>query len=746
MSETLHPPRSADEPNDERRSGEELESRLPKWVQPRQDHRSEPPDAPLASVEEVPEQPATQEMASGVHTVAGLVANFHSPVEVVAGVVEQLILETRKRDVLEGEELDREAFLKQPFVRDAWVGAWRETLDPDTGGLRASVLVVVAPRAIGATTFALRLLAEHTAPSTPLVKLQADWNSPSRNRLPLEERRAFQLDLKDPDTDRVSADFLASLGKHAEHLADCGSNLVLTVAQELWDAPGLVSRPGVQVLRLTEPPAAGSVVEAHLEAGGHHEPAREIKASTQARSQLHGLNAVEAVRAVHRILAVWEEHRLNQQVPSLLRSGAERDAAKTFEDRVLDALSDWRGELDELFGDRTVASGRTERSLAIEDRYLLLALAVRQSAPVSLVSAGARQLQAAVESANSGPTTGSAAQAPFAGRGLRRRIQDVGATVDGRDVVLFDRPAYGRAVLEYVWDNYEDMRTPLLGWLAKLADRPDPTDPVVRTLASLALRHSTREHLNKLAELVASDLLGAVLRTAVYDEHVGRLVWATLYQWADTNGSAPIVVSTCRLVLADPDVGSAVAKMAVVRLRRVAQRTNDPAVRQSVLTVFEELARQPKGRPRLVAEVRTWQQAENASRNGRSGNLAFLALMSVDGPGLPWLLSADAPEIDVQRALAELLGDPDTAVETISRITGWIHSCAGDADSDSYGQLRDQLLVPLRGHRMFQAGMDLMQALTGSVTAQGVNIAEDFYQHLVGAPFHKLFVPDGTAR
>ncbi|MFD4893349.1 hypothetical protein ACFWNL_23620 [Kitasatospora sp. NPDC058397] len=742
MSETVYPSQPADEPNDERNSGEDLESRLPKWVQPRQDHRSEPPDALRAPVEEVPQPSPTHVVAPGIRTVTGPVTHFHSQVDVVVGGdVKQLILETRKRDVLEGEEQDRKNLLEQPFVREAWTDSWREALDPTTGGLRAPVLVVVAPRAIGATTFALRLLAEHTASSTTLVKLQADWNSPSRSRLPLEERHAFQLDLKDPDTDRVSADFLNSLGKHAEHLRGCGSHLVLTVAQELWDAPGLVSRPGVYVLRLTEPPAAGSVVDTHLEAGGHHEPAKEIKASKQAQSRLQGLNAVSAVRAVHRIVAAWEEHRLYPEAPAPQRNSADQETAKTFEERVLDALSDWRDELDQLFGDRTVAPSRTDRSLALEDRYLLLALAVRQSASVSLVSAGARQLQAAVELANADLTAGTAAQAAFATRGLRRRIQDIGATVDGRDVVLFDRPAYGRAVLEYVWDNYEAMRTPLLAWLGKLASRPDPTDPVVRTLASLALRHGTREHLNKLTELTAPDLLGAVLRAVVSDEHVGSLVWATLYQWADTSGSAPVVVSTCRLVLADPEVSSAVAKMAVVRLRRVAQRTTDPAVRQTVLTAFEELARQPGGRARLVTEILNWQQAKGSSW---SGSLAFLALMSVDSPGLPWLLLGDAPEIDVQGALAELLGNSDTAGETILRMTGWIRSCAGDADS--YMRLRDQLLVPFRGQRMLQAGMQLMQALTGSVTAQGVNIAEDFYDHLVGAEYHEVFALDGTAR
>ncbi|MFD8600086.1 hypothetical protein ACFV1L_34305 [Kitasatospora sp. NPDC059646] len=741
MSDAMYPPHPIGEPDEEGHSSVDLDSLLAS-VQPQEDGRPERPEVTPAAIRvdptaEVLAEAAMKEVDPNVPVTTGRVANIHGPVGIVADNIGRLIFETRKQDILEGEEVERAALLGQPFVRGAWGEAWKDALDPmNSDLLRAPVLIVVAPRAIGSTTFALRLLAEHTADSTVLVKLQADGKSPGRMRLPLERHHAFQLDLKDPETDRVSAEFLTSLTKHAQHLADCASHLVLTVAQELWDA-GLVSPPGVQVLRLTEAPDAGRVVSAHLRAGGYPEPAGEIDRSEQALAQLRGLNAVAAVRAVGRIVAVWREHLLDQQTPAMLGSGTIRDAPKTFEERVLGALSDWRESLDGLFGDHITSHGRTGSSLAVEDRYLLLALAVRQSAPVSVVAADARELQLAVESASSDQTTGGAARAAFAARGLRRRIQDVGATVDGRDRVVFDRPAYGRAVLEYVWDNYEVLRVPLLSWLAKLAAKLDPQHPVVETLASLALRHGTREHLNKLAELADPGLLGAILRTAVHDEHVGSLVWATLYQWADTGSNAPTVVSTCRLVLADPEVSPAAAKMAVVRLRRVAQKAADQALRQSVLMAFDELARREVGRARLVAEVETWQQSKGSSR---SGTLAFLALMSVESTGLPWLLAVDAPGIDVQQALMELLGSPESAVETIPRITDWIRSCA--EDSDSYMQLRDQLLVPLRGHRMFQAGMDLMKALTGSITAQGVDIAEDFYHHLVGAGLQGVF-PSG---
>ncbi|MFE1201278.1 hypothetical protein ACFW5V_06260 [Streptomyces sp. NPDC058762] len=49
---------------------------------------------------------------------------------------------------------------------------------------------------------ALRLLAEHTANNITVVKLDADWQTPTKGRLPLEKAHAYQLDLKHPENDR----------------------------------------------------------------------------------------------------------------------------------------------------------------------------------------------------------------------------------------------------------------------------------------------------------------------------------------------------------------------------------------------------------------------------------------------------------------------------------------------------------------------------------------------------------------
>ncbi|MET8241765.1 hypothetical protein [Streptomyces sp. NPDC005078] len=719
---------------------------LPRWRRAgaeRSDNASNSVQSPVVAsgADSGNETVLPREVAPGVLTTGGAGTNLHGNVDVVAAHVQNLIMETRKRDVLEGVELNRSHILGQPFIREAqWAKAWEEALDPKTERPRQRVLIVVAPRSFGATTFALHLLAEHTDSQTALVKLDADWSAPSKGRLPLERAHAFQLDLKDATSDRLSADFLNSLSHYAEGLAACRSYLVLTVARELWEDHYLTARNGLHVVYLKEPPDAQRVVEAHLHANGHAQLAADLRSFERARSCLRGLDAVAAVRAAGAIVMAQQEYTRRQQVhvPLLASRSARQDAEAGFEDHVTAALSDWRDQLDQLFGETTATRDESNPSLTLEDRCLLLALAVRQSALMPHVADAARSLQEALAPPGPGKPSGlSPAPTVFAGRGLRRRIHDVGATVDSHDTVLFDRPAYGRAILEYVWDNYEVMREPMLVWLAQAADGADTTDPTVDALAALALRHGTADYLNVLGAIAHSDrpeLLSAVLGTAVQDEHVGRLAWAALYRWAGSKEYAPAVISTCRRVLHDPSASPSTAKMAMVRLRRIAHTTDDPDTRREVRNAFEELTRQPSGTDRLVTEVRNWQQSK---RSGKSGSLAFLALMSVNYEGMPWLMSTAAPEIDVQQALQDLLSDPATAAEIIPRLTAWVRTCA--TDPASYTRLRDQLTPPLRGHNMFQAGMDLMQAFADVSTAQGVNVAKDFYQHLVDPRLHTVF-------
>lgn len=669
----------------------------------------------------------------------------HNP-DVVAGTIQSLTLEIRKRDILEGSTLSRHQIVQDRMVRKGqWAEAWQQALDPEGVRLRQRVLIIVAPRSFGSTTLALHLLARHTDDRTDIVKLDADWSAPKIGRLPVEEHHAYQLDLKDPDADRVSSDFLRGLEQHAELLESRGSYLVLTVAKDLWNDHYAPARARFHVVHLLEPPPAQDVVEARLRARDVPGLVPYLHAIDTTKNPLSGLDAVEAVRAADSIVLAWQEHerRTGSSLPVDGPPWTAVDAELTA--RITAALSDWRDKLDVLFGETALAHGGKDTSLPLEDRCLLLALAVRQSAPMPEVAKAARSLQNIISTDHAGKNGfASTAGAVFAGRGLRRRIVDAGAAVDNHDAVVFDQPGYGRAVLMYVWDNYEVMRQPLLKWLVSGDDSVEATERVVNAVAALTLRHGSAHHFNQLGSLARTakkELLSAVMVQAVQDEHAGRHAWGTLYGWASVQEHAPAVVATCRRILNTAGVTASQARMAMVRLRRVANTTREESTRAEVLDAFEELAQRTEGVARLVAEVHAWQQSD---RSGRAGATAFLALMSVPGGTTPWLLSDEAPsEVNVERALQTLLGDIATAPDAIDRLTGWIKVAA--ADPDSYTRIRDRLVPALRGQKMFKASMALMQALAEVPLEDGTNAAEDFWDRLIDKRVQSVFPLDRTS-
>ncbi|MEV5735233.1 hypothetical protein [Streptomyces sp. NPDC052292] len=703
------------------------------------------PDPSLDDPSPSPAPPSTNgvQPTAHLHETGGAATHLHGDVDVVANIIEELILETRKRDLLEGVEFSHERLLAQPFVRGPhWDTVWEQIVDPVTGRPRQPVIVIVAPRSCGSTTFALRLLAERTASDTTIVQLDADWDTPRQGRLPLEKRHAYQLDLKHPENDQVSTDFLNALSKHASHLRDCRSYLALTVAQDLWKDHRLSDRDGIQVVHLHEAPNAQHVVEAHLTANGYDQLVTTLRSFPKATTSLRGLTAVAAVRAAHTVVMAWKEHSHTDTQPSLVQAEGEGETESTLEERIIAALTDWRGELDSRFGEMNSRHTHDNPSLTVEDRCLLLALAVQQSVPMPTVARSAAALLDAIGEAPAAPDAVpgiSPTLSALAGRGMRRRIQDVGGQVDLQDTVVFDRPAYGRAVLEYVWDNYDVMRKPLLTWLVATAQSADPEDHAVAALAELTVRHGTVDYLSTLGELVGGShpkVLGAVMESAVHNEHVGRLAWEALYGWAEKESYAPAVIALCQRILEDSSVATSLAKRAMVRLRRVAHKNSDPTVVSQVQAVFDALVQHPTVAQRLlVGEVQSWQQGKVSS--ARSGALAFLALMTVRHDSTPWLVDCPPADIDVQRAVHDLLSSSKTAVEVTSRLTDWIRICADDPST--YTQLRDQLLPALRGHNMFEAGMKLMNGLRGISTTEGVSVADDFYNHLVDGRLHRVF-------
>ncbi|MEU9705243.1 hypothetical protein [Streptomyces sp. NPDC047981] len=673
----------------------------------------------------------------------------NNPEVVVGNVAGNINFETRKGNILDGTVLSRDAIRQTPMVRSGhWTEVRTRALDPGTtpARLRKPVLIIVAPRSYGSTTFALHLLAETTDDRTTIIKLDADWQTPKVQRLPQEHRHAYQLDLKDPDTDSISTDFLDHLEDHGEKLGRLGSTLVLTVAKDLWSNLPAPARTGIHVVHLTEPPPPRDVVEAHLRARKLPGLVSYVRSGSAAEDSLNGRDAVEAVRAADTIKDAWQEHK------RLTGTALPMDEATwrpTLDDglsaRITAALSDWRDKLDHLFGETATTHSSKEDSLPLEDRCLLLALAVRQSAPMPQVAKAARTLQKII-SMNDAAKGGFAStpEAVFAGRGLRRRIVDVGAGVDTHDNVVFDQPGYGRAVLTYVWDNYEIMREPMLKWLVNGGEGAGDGERVVEALTVLTLRHGSTPQFQQLGPLARTGrkaLLSAVMVRAVRDEHAGRHAWGTLYGWASAAEYASTVIATCRGVLDAADVTASQARMAMVRLRRVAKHSRDESVLAEVLDAFEELVPRPGGVQLLVSEVQAWQQS---GKPGKGGPLAFLALTSVREDTGPWLLSQGVPpSVDVERALQTLLGDITTAPGTIERITGWVAASA--TNPAAYARIRDQLLPALREQRLFKAVKELMEALDEVHLDDGANAAEDFWGRLVDPRVRAMFPLNGTS-
>ncbi|MGW1693446.1 hypothetical protein [Streptomyces sp. NPDC002399] len=658
----------------------------------------------------------------------------------VADRVDKIVNETRKRDVLDWVELSRQHLLeREPFVKDSnWDPAW-ESAREAAKDLRTRILIVVAPRGCGSTTFTHQFIAREADPRFKLCRAEADWEAPAVSKLPIEVGQILQIDLKDPDQDRPSTGFLKDLDGHAKKLEECKSYLVLTVAQELWRGHHSWVSERARVVHLNSSPDPHEVVAAHLRSAGH--PGLDGYAQTEkSREQIRGLNAVEAVRAASTVINQWKE--LGRRRPPALPVEEIQESPLDDELRaqIENALTDWRDDFDILFGDPEDGEQRDLHPLPLDDRCLLLALALRQSSPVVQIATDARLLQNEIETASRGLTTiFSDTGTVFSGRGLRRRIQDVGAAVDSRDHVTFDRPGYGQAVLAYVWDNYEIMRPRLREWLVKVSDTTREDDPATNALAQLTFRFGGTKDLSDLRTTALKEpqgaaVLGRVLARTAHDEHTGRLVWATLYSWASQSGVQPVVVDVCRNVLSNPSATVPTSRMAMVRLRRVVQEASEGSVRETVLKAWRALASDLDRTDLLVDEIQKWQRK---ATQGAAGKLALLALMPLERDGIPWLLSDNPPEIDVESGLRDLFADVELLPETIPVVIEWVRSCA--QDTIRYERLRDSLLSPLRDQKVFNAGMQLMQALADVRRPDGGSVGEDLYGRLGDSRLRAVF-------
>ncbi|WP_329571724.1 hypothetical protein [Kitasatospora sp. NBC_01266] len=673
----------------------------------------------------------------------------------VVNHADSLTVNQLKPDVLSGRPLDRDALRDSRYYVP--VSPRQVASGPMTAALldeKTGVIVVVAPRHIGSTIFAQQLLAQHTPTDVTLLQLAADWRVPSVGKLPILGRTACQLDLKDPQSDLLSAEFMAGLGEHAGRLNAVGSRLILTVAKELWAQHRAWSAPeNVRVVELSQPPDAQQLVEQQVQSADLGWLLPYVRTEV-ARNHLRGRDAVDAMRAAGTVLTQWRQYRLAEPKAAEAARGTESPAQldSVLRQRIEQALGDWREELNVCFAD-LAPHGPTgdpkKRALTLADRCLLISLAVHQQGSPSEIASAARELERSVvaETGGKGAAPGGLSSV-LAGRGIRSRLTDLGAEVDSRDRVDLARPGFGEALITFVWDNYE-IRDVLRQWLVQLPNR-SAVLPVTgaRVLSDLALRHEDTGELEKLRHLCVrvdrSDVLISVAGSAVRNEHVGSRVWGLLYDWARQSVDIQlVVVEVCRSLLMDDSAPEPLRRRAMTRLRRVGGKPAGPEVRVAVLQAFEQLADTPDGRTRLGTVVQVWRRAGAPSN---AGKLALLVLMRAGSATVPWPVSGN-PELldfDLDDALGELFADPEYQADCGALAAGWLVSCAHD--DDTYLQVQPQVVALLRRQQSFEAGAAFMQGLGNVRRSNGSRVADEIYRELVDPRLHDLFPPDGWTR
>ncbi|QKW20016.1 hypothetical protein HUT16_13905 [Kitasatospora sp. NA04385] len=679
-------------------------------------------------------------------TVPGPVTNIGVLAHHIGSVVHQ---EIRRRDVLDATELPRDALLLAPYVE---VDDWSEGRTAGTAflapGGTSGVLLVIARRGCGSSTFVRRLCADHASTATAILDLEPDWDAPSVSRLPLEPQRVYILELKNPGTDLPGSGFLDRLAAFGEQLLAGGSRLIVTFTEQLWESVDGWQHPQVPVVHLRAAPDPQRLVEEHLRSRKHPAAIAYVRTAT-ARALLRGMNAVEATRAVETVIRQWgsaptgsEQQAVLSWLPPL--AGRRRSSAPPPEQgfdqelaaRIESALGDWRIELDRLFNE--AATGPGSSSLSLRLRCLLVSLVVHRTAPAHTIDQDALALETALVRASPGGSHGEPTVATlFSGQGLRSRLAALSAQVDPYDQVVFDRSGYTEAVLVYVWDNFPQIRSVLLDWLVRLPVRNrTAANPAARALAELILRHKDIDRLDESRRIAVeagrTALLAEVTGRVLADEHMRRGVWQLMTAWAKSqNGPGQAVIDICRPVLLAPGSRPGDRRLAMTRLRHLAQHAEN-GLRGRLLALLDDLAAEERTLPLLVGEVDTWLTRD---RPGHLGTLSLLALLKVrqEGESGPWLLSTPAPlpERLLTRGLAELLGNFRDHPEAVPRAAGWLHPVP---EGEGLDQVLDCLAAALSASAEADPSMHLMSALTEADSDPGRLRNLLFQRMLAGTP------------
>ncbi|MFD4206793.1 serine protease [Micromonospora tulbaghiae] len=548
----------------------------------------------------------------------------------------------RNRTAIAATYADRERLMRDEFFVSplAWQVAWVEAV----AALNASKIVVVsAPSGYGSTTFAEQLLAREADHRLRMARLDVgDWDRPSADVLPLHPWHGYILDLQDPDHDRPTAEFISDLDAFAIQLHHVQSCMIVVVREDLWSGRPAASLANVHFVTLTSPPDPVELVERYFEIS---DPIMvSVIQSDAVKEHLVGMTALEASDAIGRIKRSLPADFRARHPDSLAGSVAE----------ILDSHAD---ELDTLFGDDSAEGSKAAKQyeqLNLDDRCLLLALSFSSAIPVSVAEKNAREL---LSELRGGLALGDNVRPDqvFAKAGIRGRLRRVRASVDRGDSAELIRPSFGVATINYVWDNYSEVRRPLVKWICSgLKDESLRMSPA-QWVSSLIRRSQDVDFIrNDLRSILqnSSDksVLVEVLLDACLDHHMRRRGERVLYDWAHQPGNQDVVIKVAERLFLETR-----RPIALRRLQRVADSPRlDLDATVSLSTAFENLLNSELARDDFLATISDWLVT---GKSKRSTKLVLDAI--IRSGGAEYLLRLGARESPhLKQLLAEMLLDP----------------------------------------------------------------------------------------
>jgi hypothetical protein len=500
------------------------------------------------------------------------------------------------------------------------------------GGVR----VLAGPPETGRRTAALRLLAG-LPEVVELRRLLPDWDEPDVDRIPLQPRTGYLLDLTGT-METVSEELRGDLADYAARAEQHGSLLVILGDEQAWGTRKVPWAHHRIAARDHRRPDAVEVARLRLQNSQHPERADWIDSED---SSFHGLLVPDAPPA-----------RGVELADIVLDADGPRD--ETAKDRFLG----WRNHIRQWFaGDVRQVDGKEA-----EKRTLRIAAAFLDGSPAEAVLNSAELLVPEATRERFEEWGGA-----LAGPDDETRCLDAGVGLrEGRVYVTDNRPGLDTALIHYLWANRGSLAKQMTAWLAEISAPDGPAEGCLERLSDVLTRVAVAQGKDAVLPLVHAWLdQGTQKRTGfavkVLDHlavHpvLGSPVRADLGNWAKGTGRPERQRAVVEV--SKREFGKAYPEQALTRLRYVLEKTEDLGLRGEAVGAVARLLDREGGRLAVLKVLVDWVEDERTA--ALAGRL-FLDLFH-GGEGM-----GEDADTDPARGLLHIEGEEGDAARELLR-------------------------------------------------------------------------------